>query len=293
MENREEALINEISKLREEIKSLKERKAEIVNGIRELKAERRELIDRIKGLRERLRSVREKLSKLKEERSELISQQKENVKKIREIKSQLFPKREFLNNSGRINNISISKIKSRIDRLEWRIITESLTLEEENAIVKEISRLEVLLEKALEAKKLKKEYSELRAELKSLVIILNDLNNKISILSQAINGLRTEIGGLKEEINSTQSEIEERNKAVQERANELLQTNDSLDKLYSRYRKVQEELKNLRIGRKKALEAKIINGKKQLALRKLEKGKRLTFEDLQALYSDLSNEDEE
>ena len=294
MENKEESLINEISGIREEIKSLKVRKAEIVDDIRELKAERRELIEKIKGLRERLKLVRDKLSKLKEERNELLNQRKETVKKIREIKSQLFPKREFLSNSGKkINNISIGKIKSRIDRLEWRIITESLPLEEENAIIKEISRLEALLEKALEAKKLKKEYSELRAELKSQIIILNDLNSKISSLSQTINNLRNEIGKLKEEINGIQDEIEERNKRVQERANELIQINDTLDKLYAKYRDLQEELKNLRIGRRKAIEAKIISGKKQVALKKLEKGERLTFEDLQALYGELSDEDEE
>ncbi len=294
MEDREEALINEISRIREEIKSLKVRKAEVVDDIRGLKAERRELIERIKGLRERLKSVREKLNELKEERNELINQRKETVKKIREIKSQLFPKREFLNNSGKkVNNISVARIKSRIDRLEWRIITESLPLEEENTIIKEISRLEALLEKALEARKLKKEYSELRAELKSQIIILNDLNSKISSLSQTINNLRNEIGGLKEGINGIQNEIEERNKAVQERANELLQINESLDKLYAKYRGLQEELKDLRIGRKKAVEAKIISGKKQVALKKLEKGERLTFEDLQALYGELSSENEE
>jgi uncharacterized coiled-coil DUF342 family protein len=150
----EEAILNEIGTLRDEIKTLRERRTQVAEEVRTLKGERRELIDKIKVLREELRRERERLAKLKEERGKLIEERRDLVKKIRDIKSSLFSKRELLNNVGKIEGISAAKIKARIDRLEWRIITESLPLEEENAIIKEISRLEALLEKAIEAKKM-------------------------------------------------------------------------------------------------------------------------------------------
>ena len=150
----EELIITELDELREGIRSLKEERITAADEIRSLKEERRELIEKIKGLREELNKVREVLKKLKEERQVLIEQRRETIRKIREIKSALFSKRELLNSLGNIDGVSAGRIRARIDRLEWRIITESRPLEEENRIIKEIARLESLLEKALEARKL-------------------------------------------------------------------------------------------------------------------------------------------
>ncbi|MCD6323947.1 MAG: hypothetical protein J7L55_02420 [Desulfurococcales archaeon] len=291
MASEEEVILNEISALREELKDLRERRAEVASEIRTLKQERRELIEKIKGLREELRAEREKLAKLKEERQKLIEERREAVKKIREIKSQLFSKRELLNNAGKVEGMSVAKIRARIDRLEWRIITESLPLEEENAIIREISRLESLLEKAVEARKLRNEYRELNAQLKSQIIILNDLNGKISELSIKINSVRERIGTLKEQVKALQESIEERNKAIQDRANELVELSGKLNEMYAKYREFQTRLRELRVGRKKAVEKEIIERKKEGAMKKLKEGKRLTLEDLKVLYGGLEEEE--
>lgn len=292
MSSEEEVIIKEIDTLREQIKSLKEERAQAADEIRTLKAERRELIDRIKGLKEELRKLREELSKLKEERASLIEERKEVVKRIREIKKELFSKRELMNNAGKINGIPAGKIRAKIDRLEWRIITESLPLEEENRIIKEIARLESLLEKSLEVKKLKNEYNELRAELKGQIIVLNDLSRKIGSLSEKINGIRERIGSLKQSISEIQAEIDERNEGIQERANALTEVSGKIGELIEKYREMQKKLREIRLGRKKAIEEAILNQKKQKVEEKLKKGQRLTFEDLQLLYASEEGEEE-
>jgi uncharacterized coiled-coil DUF342 family protein len=289
----EEAILNEIGTLRDEIKTLRERRTQVAEEVRTLKGERRELIDKIKVLREELRRERERLAKLKEERGKLIEERRDLVKKIRDIKSSLFSKRELLNNVGKIEGISAAKIKARIDRLEWRIITESLPLEEENAIIKEISRLEALLEKAIEAKKLRNEYRELNAQLKSHIIILNDLNKKIGELSEEINSVRERIGTLKTQIAELQEGIEERNSQIQERAKELVELTNKLDERYSKYRDLQTRLKEIRLGRRKAVETELLEKKKEKAAQKLKEGKRLTLEELQALYGEIGEGEEE
>ena len=285
MQNKEELLINEISNLREEIKTLKERRSSLALEIRRIKDEKKELIEEIKKARQRLKSVREELSKLKNERSKLVKQRKEKVRRMREIKSKLFSGKEVLNSSKKSKGLSVSKIRSRIDELEWKIITESLPLEVENEIVREISKLEGLLEKALETERLKAESKELRAELKGITIILSDLNGKIGKLSSGIEKVRENIGKLKSEVNRLQDEIELKNRLIREKVKELVNVSEKIESTYASYRKLQEELKNLRFRRKKELEEKIISRKREIALNKLRKGERLSFDDLKVLYN--------
>jgi uncharacterized coiled-coil DUF342 family protein len=69
-----------------------------------------------------------------------------------------------------------------------------------------------------------------------------------------------------------------------ENAQRLAEITEQLNEIVPKYREAQNKLREIRLGRKKAMEEAILSKKREEAERKLREGKRLTIEDLKVLY---------
>ncbi|MEM1748600.1 MAG: hypothetical protein QXT83_03180, partial [Sulfolobales archaeon] len=164
----EEELIKQIQELRDELKSLEELKLSIRQKINELRNLKAKYLETIRTYRNRVEEIKKELNELEAKREEVVIKRRELISKLRDVKNEFFSKKREFNELSSFSKVSVDSIRKKIDSMEWRIITESLPLQEENRLIKEIGRLESTLNKALEAKKLSGELLELRAQISSL-----------------------------------------------------------------------------------------------------------------------------
>ncbi|MEM2376010.1 MAG: hypothetical protein QXZ10_00110, partial [Sulfolobales archaeon] len=175
----EEELLKQIIELRDELKRLEEHKISTRQRINELKSVKVKYLDSLRAYRGKVEEIRREIKELESRRNEVIVKRRELISKLRDIKNEFFSKKREFNELSSFSKVSIDSLRKKIDSMEWRIITESLPIQEENRIIKEIGRLEGMLSKALEARKLSGELLDLRAQISSLTIELNELNNVV------------------------------------------------------------------------------------------------------------------
>jgi len=153
-----EELTNEITLVRSEIRSLKNERIEIIGELKDLRSERRKLINEFRELKERYNILNSKRKELVEKVRSLRKERREKLGQMKAILNLMDKKRRNLNILAKEVRIPISAIRKEIERLEWIQQTRPLTIEEENRIIREIARLEELLDKALKVVKRRKHF---------------------------------------------------------------------------------------------------------------------------------------
>lgn len=282
----EEELLKQITELRDELKRLEEYKLNIRQRISELKSLKSKYLETIKAYRDKIEEIRKAIKDLEVKRNEVIIKRRELISKLRDIKNEFFTKRREFSELSSFSKVSIDSLRKKIDSMEWRIITESLPIQEENKIIKEIGRLEGMLSKALEAKKLSGELLDLRAQISSLTIELNELNNFFDKLTSEINARREEIRNINKSRDEIKRKLSEVSEEIRNLVQSLINTASKINELRERYASLNQKLKEVRIAKTKATEEKIIEEKKKLVEEKRRRGERLTFEDLRILYGE-------
>ncbi|MEM3526321.1 MAG: hypothetical protein QXV37_02815, partial [Candidatus Jordarchaeaceae archaeon] len=164
------SLMKERIPLIEELKRLRESAEEYKQKRDEKNREVQIIAQKIKELRGGSEEASSRLNQLKAEKEKLYERVEELSSKIREQKSKLKP----LNFNGEL-------LKKKRDELEWKQQTTTLSLEEENAIVKEIEEIE-----------------------KTLL----DYEKNLKV-QETINNLKKEMEGVWEKINSIKKEMQE------------------------------------------------------------------------------------
>ena len=186
--NEFEELKSKLEELEKQVDELKEQRDRLNLEVKKhaeqrdkLNLEHRKILSEIKINKDKRDKINEMVTKLKEHRHKIISQ----IKKRRE---ELFTlKRSAHNLFSKVPESSTS-LKLQIDKLEWEIQTNSLSLTEERNIIEKIK----LLEKELST------------------------NKELAQLNERLDNLNNEIDALKEQNNQTHKNISEHANKSQE-----------------------------------------------------------------------------
>ncbi|MCY0859494.1 MAG: hypothetical protein OWQ54_03600 [Sulfolobaceae archaeon] len=289
----EDELFKEISQLREEINKLREEKRGYIEQLRSLRAKKNEKLERLRAIRTQVQTLREEYEKKKSELKQLKEKKQQLLNAINEIKKDFDELKSLLGSVG--NNKKVPNpalIKKQIDELEWKIETNSLTLDEEKKIIQKIAALEAQLAKLLKIANLKQKSNENKAELLARRVELKSVNETIVKLAMELNEKRKLFLTLKQERDKLFNEIGELKKQIDELSNKIASLNSQISEKKNILNEKVRALKQLQEGKQKNAENTILAKKKKEVEEKLKTNKRLSFEEFLILYGNQENGNE-
>jgi len=242
-------LHEDIKRLRSEARSLKEKRDELNRRVKHLKT-----------LREEARKKRgEKISHLKELRQ-----------KTRDLTAKR-PKR------------SAQSLENEIEKIEWKIQTDSLSLDEERKLIERVKSLETQLEAYREIKNVKNKILTLQEEVETLKKEISSRNEEISEVAKQSQRFHEKMIEKLEKIKELQAEADAMHKRY-------VENKEKAKAFHSKYVETLGQIKGLREIIRKREEAEkakqIASLRKKLekeALDKLRRGEKLTFEEFKLL----------
>jgi len=260
----------ELSENIKQLKQLSERRRELLRDLREHKSIRFQLINKVKELRKNA-------LRLKKDLSEAYQNLREIKRRIRLIRRNL-------------PNTSLDLLEKRILELEWYHQTHSLSLDEENKILNEISRLAVQLQTA--------------NEYKTLIQSLNTIKERITITRNELQKIREDIAQIEDKIkeqdiiiSNIKNELNDISNLLTEKRSTIANTKTKLDDIRNKISSLQRDLKLLdkELERRELLKraqkiAKILQIQREKlrekaleAYEKFKKGERLSLEEYKLL----------
>lgn len=136
----------ELNQVRRQIASLREDLLKLRKAMNEYRQKRDELNSRVKELSEQLKE----LKKQRDENNSKVAFYKEIRQNLREKRKGLLEEYRSLKTTVSRPKSSSKRIRQMIDRLEWRLQTVPMTIEQENALVARIKELEEKLDEIKE-----------------------------------------------------------------------------------------------------------------------------------------------
>lgn len=277
------SLMKERIPLIEELKRLRESAEEYKQKRDEKNREVQLIAQQIKELRGGNEEIGSKLNQLKLEKEKLYERVEELSSKIKEQKSKLKP----LDFNG-------EQLKKKKDELEWKQQTTTLSLEEENAIVKEIEEIEKVLldyEENLEIQKtidpLKKEMEETWERINLIKKEMQeeyDKNKPSFEQVKLLSAKRDELRGLADIDHKNYMEVFQK---IIQYENQLTKIEEEVSLLKAQQIKMQREKRENEIKEKRRKEEELVQSKVKQAQEKLEKKKRVTLHELKLAMGEL------
>lgn len=238
----------------------------------------------IKGFRLESRAFKEKrdainseIQKLKAFREEARAKYREKIDNLKQIRSRLS---ENLKGAKRRTMLDLEK---EIESIDWKIQTNSLSLDEEKKLVAQVKLLENQLKDRRKLETANNEINQLEIEAKTLKAKIVSHTSKISDLAEQSQKFHEKMIGLIENIKVMQSEADEMHKKFvdsREKSNVLEASFDEIfSKIKSLRRSISEKEEETKAKKIAELQIKL----EEEALEKLKQGKKLTFDEFKIL----------
>ncbi|MEM2110416.1 MAG: hypothetical protein QXX08_00870 [Candidatus Bathyarchaeia archaeon] len=248
-------------------------------------AEKRNILhEKIKKLRTEAKNLKEKRDALNDEVQHLKSLRerirKEHYEKTDNLQRLRQKMRETQTKTLRRNAQSLEK---EIEMIEWRIQTNSLSLDEEKKLVEQVKNLEKQLEFYRNTKNKKNEVQALEDEVKRLKVKISSYRDKIAELAVQSQKFHLKMLEYYEEMKELKAEADTMHK-------KYLESREKAQMFHSRYKEVLNQISSLKKAirekegeerAKKIADLRILLEKE--ALDKLKRGEKLTFEEFKIL----------
>jgi len=266
-------LERELKKAKEELKELVEKKRQLFDQAAELKKDMLTVSETRKEAVAKVREVKAKIDEAMSRLEEIKLRMQEYNSKIESVQSK--------------HRVSPEALEGRINELEWRLMTEGLSAEEEAAIVETIKNLQQRLIPLREVKELRGELALLREEAsKERMRIHNLIQEKRRLVAEA------------SQWHEKYLEARERWKSVLNEAlnckKEVRTAKEKVDKIFMDLVRVNAEIVNIRstlhvTQEKKEMFRKLAEAQRklkiaQIAEDKLKRGQPLTWEEFRIYY---------
>jgi len=266
----------ELNKLDEELKKNSEERAslnEIFKAQNEarirLRQEINELRNTLTSARGRFKVVGEEFNYLKSSVQQFRKELNEKINESRSLRSSIMSLQDELTIDPKI-------AEKRIDELNWKIQTLSLSVKEEKKLLDQIRYLELQLIKGNKIKSLNEKLTSLKAEIESTKARLDEFQKKIKELANRRREIFAEITKYSTEFKALKS----RTAPVYQKWIEL---KTKLNENHQRYVELTTKRKTTEINIKSLREGIVLINYEKRALDKLREGKRLTLEEYKFL----------
>ncbi|WXG41084.1 MAG: hypothetical protein WED07_09995 [Candidatus Freyarchaeum deiterrae] len=278
------SLIKERIPIIEELKRLRESSEEYKQKRNEKNREVQLIAQQIKEIRGGNDESGSRLNQLKAEKEKLYERVEELSSEIREQKNKLKP----LDFNG-------EQLRKKRDELEWKQQTTTLSLEEENAIVKEIDEIEAILPDYTENLELqetvlaplRKEMAETWEKINSIKKEMQeeyDKNKPQFDQAKLLYAKRDEVRTLADIDHKNYIEILQK---IIQYEDQLTKMEDEISLLKIQRIKMQRDKRENAIKEKRRKAEELIQNKVKQAQEKLEKKKRVTLQELKLAMGEL------
>ena len=240
------------------------------------------------------------MSKNIDNKIKLLSEYKLNIKSTYVTKSKLIEniktRHDMLNNIKKIlkakeQNIDIQKkirIKKELDTLERKLLTERLDNNKEKMLTNKIKILYKEYNKFRQVLVLRKRFKEVITEIKQ---IQNNINNLIDNKKNLVKKVHVLLQDIEFELTSLADFLLKKNIRKDEMNNikgEIQQQNTKITELANKKRNLYQDIKRTENEDKLKKETELIEVSKKITKEKINKGKKVSFDELKLLLNDNS-----
>ena len=240
------------------------------------------------------------MSKNIDNKIKLLSEYKLNIKSTYVTKSKLIEniktRHDMLNNIKKIikvkeQNIDIQKkvrIKKELDTLERKLLTERLDNNKEKMLTKKIKILHNEYNKFRQVLVLRKRFKEVITEIKQ---IQNNINNLIDNKKSLAKKVHVLLQDIESELTSLADFLLKKNIHKDEMNNikdEIQQQNTKITELANKKRNLYQDIKRVENEDKLKKETELIKLNQKITKEKINKGKKISFDELKLLLNDNS-----
>jgi uncharacterized coiled-coil DUF342 family protein len=294
LEERAEKISREIHDTREAIKALKEKRLQLLSELKEIRGRRAALLEELRKAKSKLRESIEERRKLISEVKSLVEERRKLLGELKAIRELVQSKKATFQSLAEEVKIPISIIKRKIEELEWYMQTHILTLEEEKQVVRRLQAYNSLLKRALNARRERDEYLELRALHLSLKSRIAELTSKISELKSTISEKSRELEALRSNVNARLSEYMNTKNLLENKKKEIEACDTELAQKIARLNVLRQEYNDVLKSIAREKEKSLLELKRRDLLSKISENnkKRFSLEELKILYGVSEGEEE-
>jgi uncharacterized coiled-coil DUF342 family protein len=267
-----DALANQRSNLIGEYKRLDLRR-------REIRREIREYTEKINADRKELDEYYEKLSGFKTVRREILAKIRDMKSKSTEVEKELKQFEKNLPKGGDVLN-------ERLKNVEWKLQTARLTRDEEKQLVATVKELETKLKVWKKAHSTKKELSSVLDQIRVLKKQLDGMNTFKAANDPEIKARHERVATMMNSRHQLFEEIESINTQLVTIDSDIAKATQELDSLRAQRRALIEGRRTREHETSRAKTRELVERAKDDAMKKLEQGGKLSFDELRLVYAD-------
>src|SRR5487761_202775 len=276
----------DLDALSRQIDDLATQRSNLINDYKRLDQRRREIRKEIRDYTEKINADRKALDEYYEKLSDFKSARRDILSKIRDMKTKSSEVEKELKQFERKLPREGEALNERLKKVEWKLQTERLTRDEEKQLVGMVKELEKKLKVWKRADSTKKELGGVLGQIRLLKKQLDEMNVFKTTNDPAVKARHERVATMMNSRHQLFSEIESTdNELVTIDANIANATQD-LDGLRSQRRMLVDGKRTREHESSRAKTRELVERAKDDAMKKLEKGGKLSFDELRLVYAD-------
>ncbi len=280
-----EEIRERIDRLREEIFTLREERSNLTQKAKELAERRNRLNAQFKELSQKIRNpkssrdeLNSKVRALKQERDKYQSQVEKERKRLEKLEEKFNALRS--NVSG-----SVSKLRTEIGKLEWRIQTNPFSPKAEKGVIENIRKLEseLAVHKRIEAFETK--IIETKAKIGGLRIRAQRVHEELVRNAGESEKYHGELTAFAKQASEIKSQADSTHKSYVDALRAADECHIKLVEKTVQMRELRKQIATLGREQKASKEEAVRRKYEESASEKVQKGRKLSFEEFQVLMS--------
>jgi len=276
----------------------------------ELRDKRNKLFERIRKHRDERDSLNESTNKLRDEAKKHREERDRINARVQEIKSRLGPlfdeldeKKEKLSKAERLledeykSRPDKGKVARDLKRIEWEVMTTPTReiLDREDELVERASRLRHTLDEYRKLEKQADKRIDILADKKATEIEIRAIRDEMGKLSEESQGHHEKMIMFYEQADAEKKRADEAHGRYVEKIREVEGVKEEINALMPKIKALRDglRLEDVRASERRRMSTRQrMEAMREDALKKLESGGKLTFEDLRLIYGDEDDESE-
>jgi phosphoserine phosphatase len=276
----------------------------------ELREKRNKLFERIRKHRDERDSLNESTNKLRDEAKKHREERDRINARVQEIKSRLGPlfkeldeKKEKLSKAERLledeykSRPDKGKVARDLKRIEWEVMTTPTReiLDREDELVERASRLRHTLDEYRKLEKQADKRIDILADKKATEIEIRAIRDEMGKLSEESQGHHEKMIMFYEQADAEKKKADEAHGRYVEKIREVEGVKEEINALMPRIKAMRDglRLEDVRASERRRMSVRQrMEAMREDALKKLESGGKLTFEDMRLIYGDEDDESE-
>ncbi len=273
-----------IDELHSRLSTLKEQK-KALDIQAETYAERRDKLNKqfrtlqtqIADLRSRRDEANKQVRELKQKRNELKDEAHARMEELKKLGQE----RRTLN--GRKPTQSRQALQEEFDRLEWRIQTNTFTLQEEKQLIEQVKQVESRLKTYKKLEDTEQRQLELRAGIKVSQTKARQCHEKLEQVAQTSQDAHQRMLQTIEESKQTRAQADDAHRELNQTIEQARSKQREMSVVLKEIRQAKAEARAQDLDEKEQCEATLKEKLEERAREKLQRGEKLSWEEFQIL----------